>query len=64
VQSRGICVSPGKHPGVSLKKSNFNSIVTLMILAKSLENRKKMKKCMLTFSRLLVKSTTALIKLG
>jgi hypothetical protein len=37
-------VSPGKHPGVSLKKSNFNSIVTLMILAKSLENRKKMKK--------------------
>jgi hypothetical protein len=59
----GACVSPGKHLGVSMKKRNFNSIVTLLILVKSLENRRKLKKCKLNFSRLLVKSTTTFVKL-
>jgi hypothetical protein len=63
VQSRGICGSPGKHPGVSVKKRNFNSIITLMILVKSLEKVEKSEKCKLNFCRLEVKSTATLIKL-
>jgi hypothetical protein len=40
VQSRGISVRVGKVLGTSLQKCIFNSKVTLLILVKSLENRK------------------------
>jgi hypothetical protein len=40
----------------------FNRKALLLILVKSLENRRKFGKCKLNFARLLVKSTTTFVK--
>jgi hypothetical protein len=62
-QTRGISVKVGKVLGTSLQKRNFNSKTLLLILVKSLENRRTIGKCKLNFARLLVMSTTTFVKL-
>jgi hypothetical protein len=61
--TRGISVRVGKVLGTSLQKRNFSSKTLLLILVKSLENCSKIGKYKLNFARLLVKSTTTLVKL-
>jgi hypothetical protein len=56
-------VRVGKVLGTSLQRCIFNSKVTLLILIKSLENRRKIEKFILNFFILLVKSTTTFVKL-
>jgi hypothetical protein len=63
LQTKGICVRTGKLPGAWLKTRNFNSKAVLLILVKSIENRRKTEKCKPNFVGRLVKNTTTFVKL-
>jgi hypothetical protein len=63
LQTKGICVRTGKLPRAWLKTKNFNSKAVFLILVKSIENRRKIRKMQTNFVGRLVKNTTTFLKL-